>query len=248
MTILLVNDDGYQAPGINALEKVLAQHGHEIWVMAPSGNRSAQSHAMNIRGEIIITRFGENHFHCSGTPVDCILFALDADLFPHKPDLIISGINHGYNCSSDILYSGTCSAACQGAMKNIKSIALSSEADEEGDFGFENAAHWCADNLEKLLQLTDYLSYVNVNFPPHHTAKAVSGRLGNVIYPDSFICDSVDGERMIYHLEPTGEGRKMEDKRGSDFHACEGGDIAISVISVLPAIDEEKQALIKELF
>jgi len=248
MTILLVNDDGYQAPGINTLEKTLLAFGHEVWVLAPSGNRSAQSHAMNIRGEIEIVEYAPLHYHCSGTPVDCVLFALDADIFPHKPEVIISGINHGYNCSSDILYSGTCSAACQGALKDIPSIALSTEADENGDFGFESAAVWASENLGKLLKLTGYLSYVNVNFPPHHSSKAYCGTLGNILYPDAFVCDRIEGKKRIYHLEGNGDVRRLENGHGSDFHIANGGDIAISVVHTLPHIDEKRQALIKELF
>ena len=119
MIILLTNDDGYESEGIRTLERVLASYGHEIWVCAPSGNRSAQSHAMNIISPVKLTKYKDKHYHCSGTPTDCILYSLKANVFKSLPDCIISGINHGYNCSSDILYSGTCGAASEGVMHGI---------------------------------------------------------------------------------------------------------------------------------
>ena len=93
MTILLVNDDGYEAVGIKALESVLSRYGHEIWVSAPKTQMSGMSHAMTIGRPMKISRFGENHYFMDGTPVDCILYAkrYEEGLFPHDPDLVISG-------------------------------------------------------------------------------------------------------------------------------------------------------------
>ncbi|MGN0906145.1 MAG: 5'/3'-nucleotidase SurE, partial [Bullifex sp.] len=210
MTILLTNDDGYEAEGIKVLESVFSEK-HEVWVVSPSGNRSAQSHAMNLREPIKMTKYGENRWHCSGTPTDCILYSIRGGLFPRKPDLIISGINHGANCSSDILYSGTCGAAMEGVMQGIASIALSVEKGDDGSFGFEPAARFALDNLDKLISLTAIDSIVNVNFPTPHSGRVFSAGVGLIDYPDKPIpCTDNDGvityrlgggdvEKNIYH-------------------------------------------------
>ena len=125
MIILLTNDDGYQAEGISVLETVLAEAGHEVWVCAPSDQRSAQSHAMTLKGKIRFIRFDARHYHCSGTPADCILYGLNGGALPVAPDVVVSGINHGYNASTDILYSGTVGAASEAALRGIPAIAIS---------------------------------------------------------------------------------------------------------------------------
>ena len=103
MKILLTNDDGYTSEGLTVLSDALVAAGHEVWVCAPSVERSASSHAMTLHQEVTITEFGTMRYHCSGTPVDCILYATRAKVFDHHPDLVISGINHGFNISTDIL-------------------------------------------------------------------------------------------------------------------------------------------------
>ena len=116
MNILLSNDDGYQADGIRILEEVLVSHGHTVYISAPEGEQSGKSHSMTIRGEIAVTKYGERHFHISGTPADCIVYSHRSALFPVNFDAVISGINHGYNLSTDVIYSGTCAAARQATM------------------------------------------------------------------------------------------------------------------------------------
>lgn len=249
MIILLTNDDGYAAPGINSLIRPLEEKGHEVWVMAPSGNRSAQSHAMRLFEPLTVTSFGPNRFHNSGTPVDCIMYAAKSRIFPRLPDLVISGINHGYNCSTDVLYSGTCGAASEAVLQGIKGIALSAEPDEDGSFEFDADAAWVADNLEKLIRLCGSESFVNVNFPPHMTSGASATALGFFQYPDVPVVKSEDGDIRVFELAEVAEKRRLiHNGEYCDYHATTNGEVAISVIKVMPEIDEEKQALIKELF
>ncbi len=115
MNILLSNDDGYKALGIRVLEDVLSEAGHDVYVSAPDSEQSGKSHAMTIRGRIVVTEYAPKHFHVSGTPADCIVYSHRCSLFPIPFDVVISGINHGYNLSTDIIYSGTCAAARQAA-------------------------------------------------------------------------------------------------------------------------------------
>ena len=130
MHILLTNDDGVQAQGLQVLKRELAKFGYTLTVVAPSGQRSAASHSLTIRKALYsrdVTEPGSaiREIAVSGTPVDCVKMALEYFLKDHKPDLIISGINDGYNLGSDVLYSGTVSAAMEGPYYQVPAIAVS---------------------------------------------------------------------------------------------------------------------------
>lgn len=252
MTILFTNDDGYKATGINALIEVFEERGHECWVMAPSGNRSAQSHAMNLTIDIHITPYKENKFHCSGTPTDCILYGMKSNVFPRKPDLVISGINHGYNCSSDILYSGTCGAASEAVMQGIPAIAISQDCDEERKYKKENLiefANFLADNLDKFVSLTNLDSFVNINSPSKVSKKAYSANVGFINYGDQAEHKGNNGEGgSIYKLCDSSPFTQRCDTENTDYTITRGGDISVSVIKVLPEVDKTAHERIEELF
>jgi len=124
--ILVCNDDGITAPGIRALIAVAKEFG-EVMVVAPDKPQSAMGHAITINSTLRINEVfidGQKEYACSGTPVDCIKLAVNK-LLPRKPDLLISGINHGSNASINVIYSGTMSAAMEGALEGIPSIGFS---------------------------------------------------------------------------------------------------------------------------
>jgi 5'-nucleotidase len=130
MRLLIANDDGIFAQGIRTLANTLAQAGHEVTVVCPDRERSATGHGLTlhdpIRAEVVTGIFDPQvkSWSCSGTPSDCVKLALGA-LLPQPPDFVLSGINHGANLGTDILYSGTVSAAMEGAIEGIPSLALS---------------------------------------------------------------------------------------------------------------------------
>ena len=125
--ILVTNDDGIHAPGITALVKVAAKLG-EVYVVAPDKPQSGMGHAITINSTLRINHLkahaNAESWSCSGTPVDCVKMAVNK-ILPRKPDLCLSGINHGANHSINIIYSGTMSAAMEGAMEGIPSIGFS---------------------------------------------------------------------------------------------------------------------------
>ena len=124
MNILITNDDGFDADGIKTLASRLAQE-HTVFIVAPAGNRSAASHIISMHKNLEIKKIADSVWSCSGYPADCVLTALKSPLLPVKPDCILSGINAGANMGTDIVYSGTCAAARQGALDGIPSVALS---------------------------------------------------------------------------------------------------------------------------
>ena len=142
--ILLCNDDGYQALGIRTLARVLQAAGHEVITVAPHEERSGQSHAMSFFTPVHVRRIDSATWAVKGTPADCAAIALLDLLKDNPPDLVISGINHGYNLGWDIHYSGTVGAATEASFLGRPAIAVSmncmSTSEAENAKGFEIVA------------------------------------------------------------------------------------------------------------
>ncbi|MGB8701613.1 MAG: 5'/3'-nucleotidase SurE, partial [Thermosynechococcaceae cyanobacterium] len=172
MKLLVGNDDGIFAPGIQTLANTLATAGHEVVVVCPDRERSATGHGLTIhkplRAEPVHGIFHPNveAWACSGTPADCIKLALEA-LLEGAPDLVLSGINQGSNLGTDVLYSGTVSAAMEGAIAGIVSIAVSLTSFTHPDF--QPAADFTLTLVQQLAThpLSDPL-LLNVNVPACH--------------------------------------------------------------------------------
>lgn len=164
--ILVVNDDGITAPGIKALLAVAKKHG-EVVVVAPDKPQSGMGHAITVNSTLHTNKTdvdGSLAYACSGTPVDCVKIAVNK-LLPKKPDLVVSGINHGSNSSINVIYSGTMSAAVEGSLEGIPSIGFSL-LDHSIDANFE-AAQFFADKIiaTTLKHNTNKNLCLNVNFP-----------------------------------------------------------------------------------
>lgn len=159
MRILLTNDDGYGAAGLNALIKHLSLD-NEVYVCAPAHNKSGASHSINLADHLEIVEKGPNSFTCDGTPADCVITAMRSNLFSEKIDVVISGINKGANIGTDIIYSGTCGAARQAVLHGIPGIAMSLSLDnnpelwnDDSAFKYDALADFAAKNLKTLMSL-----------------------------------------------------------------------------------------------
>ena len=138
MEILITNDDGYQAKGINVLTELMSQIGN-VTVVAPDGPRSAQSNAITVITPLRMHKIKESEnvriYSCTGTPTDCVKIAFHEIFTERKPDLIVSGINHGANSAINVIYSGTMGAVLEGCEHGIKSIGFSlCDYDADADF------------------------------------------------------------------------------------------------------------------
>lgn len=166
MNILLANDDGIQAVGLRALYFALVEAGHDVHCVAPVTEQSAVGHAVTLSMPIRVKEFRENGFSghgVYGTPVDCVKLGLST-LLEETPDLVVSGINAGANVGVDILYSGTVSAATEGALMEIPSLAVSMDNFNPQDLNGQ--ARYCADLLPKLSwESLPPKCVVNLNFP-----------------------------------------------------------------------------------
>lgn len=168
MRILLTNDDGIHAPGLDVLEVIARQFSDDIWTVAPIEENSGAGHSLTLSRPVRLHQFGERRFAVSGTPTDAVMMAL-RKVLPAPPDLILSGVNRGANLGDDVTYSGTVSAAIEGALAGIRSIALSQVYAREGmgdTVPFAAAEAWGAKVLAPLLDLPlPERTMVNVNFP-----------------------------------------------------------------------------------
>ncbi|MBX9703385.1 MAG: 5'/3'-nucleotidase SurE, partial [Silvanigrellaceae bacterium] len=129
MHLLLCNDDGYQAQGIQVLAQELKNLGHRITIVAPSGERSGQSHAMSFHVPVRVKKINQETYCVDGTPADCASIGLRKILCNDKPDFVVSGINLGLNVGTDVNYSGTVGAATEAALMGYKAIAVSLDTD-----------------------------------------------------------------------------------------------------------------------
>ena len=170
--ILICNDDGFDARGIQVLERALLPLG-EVTVVAPDAEQSASSHSLTVRRPIDVKQVDERHYRVVGTPTDAIVLALQV-LLKRKPDLIVSGINHGPNMGEDVQYSGTVAAASEGTILGVPSIAVSAlqrtVANEEvnGKFARMVVERALAEGLPK-----DVLLNVNIPNPDVAPIKGV---------------------------------------------------------------------------
>lgn len=136
MRILVTNDDGIQSPGLTALAQALAAVG-EVWVVAPDRERTAVAHAVTLHKPLRVHRVAPRTYTVNGTPVDCVNLAL-LKVMPKPPAIVVSGINKGVNLGDDVMYSGTVSAAMEGTILGVPSLAVSQEG--QGAFRFNIGA------------------------------------------------------------------------------------------------------------
>ena len=241
MRVLVTNDDGILAEGIQALRQALRELDDvEVHVVAPHTNQSATARSITTRSPIWVKEVefedGDIGFATEGTPVDCVRFA-DLGLFGAKPDLIVSGINHGANLGDDVTYSGTVAAAFEGIVLGIPAIAISQQS-SPGEMGFSPmrsfnfglAAALAARLVEKIR--TEPLpdgTILNVNVPAGEPNGVEVTKLGKRLYDDELklVEEDSDGRKRyrIYGFEPS-----FKDEPGTDLAAVARGRVALTPI------------------
>lgn len=161
--ILLTNDDGIEAEGLQRLRAALRDFA-DVIVVAPDRERSAVSHGLTLRTPLTLREAGENQYTLDGTPADCIIYALES-VTPAVPDLVISGINHGANLGDDIMYSGTVAAAREAAHQGLRALAVS-QAYDNSPIDFTRGVKFVAALVKRLLARSGEGAFcLNVNIP-----------------------------------------------------------------------------------
>jgi 5'-nucleotidase len=234
MKILLTNDDGVNSEGLQKLAQVLRSLKYKVSVIAPDTDRSGISHAVSmLNGPVKISRYEKDTWSCSGYPVDCVIAGLKG-ILPEWPDLVLSGINRGANLGTDIIYSGTASAARQASLAGIPAIALSLAGNEP--FYWDMAAAWSVDHLEKLLGFWEKDTFVNVNIPNNSNGPAgmAQARLTAKNYQDTMtVMTAPDGSRWCF-LKAEEETTLPE--TGSDCDAVSKNHVSVSTVYNYPAV------------
>ncbi|MDV4143940.1 5'/3'-nucleotidase SurE [Shimia sp. FJ5] len=177
MRILITNDDGINAPGLEVLLEIateLAGPKGEVWTVAPAFEQSGVAHCISYTHPTMIAKMGARRFAAEGSPADCVLAGVHDVMEGNLPDLVLSGVNRGNNSAENALYSGTLGGAMEAALQGIPAIALSQYLGPENydiDTPFEAAAQHGVSVIRKILDATpeethDYRLFYNVNFPP----------------------------------------------------------------------------------
>ncbi|HHL38884.1 MAG TPA: 5'/3'-nucleotidase SurE [Deltaproteobacteria bacterium] len=237
--MLISNDDGIRSEGIRALARVMKRLGR-VYVVAPDRERSAASHSLTLHRPLRVERVGPSMYAVDGTPTDCITLAVHGLLKDKRPDLVVSGINKGPNLGEDVSYSGTVSAAMEGTLLGVPSIAVSLAARER--FDFSAAADFSASVAEKVLEgglPPDTL--ININVPAGDKVKGSRiTRLGKRVYGDVIIEKTDPRGRKYYWIG--GDMLHWEGGDDTDFAAVTGGYVSITPLHLdltnYAAIDE----------
>ncbi|WP_448501046.1 5'/3'-nucleotidase SurE [Sphingomonas sp.] len=234
MRILVTNDDGYHAPGLAVMEEIAATLSDDVWVVAPAEEQSGAGHSLTLTRPLRIRRHGERRFAVSGTPTDAVMMALAKIMKDTPPDLILSGVNRGANLAEDVTYSGTVSAAMEGALAGVRSIALSQVYARQGmgdNVAFDAARHWGPRVLAPLIDLEwAPRTLVNVNFPALPAEQVQGVRVvtqGLRDYGRLQIVSNRDPRGFEYHwfgLGPTIE----TPAHSTDLEAIQDGFVAVT--------------------
>jgi len=230
MYILISNDDGFQAPGIKALQQALSEFA-DVTVVAPEINRSGASNSLTLEYPLR-ARFHENDYiSVDGTPTDCVHLAITG-LLEKEPDMVVSGINAGANLGDDVLYSGTVAAATEGRFLGFPALAVSMES--HNPHHFETGARVARELVELLsLHPMSASSILNVNVPdmPYDQLKGYkTTRLGHRHKAEPVVQSTDPRGKPIYWVGPA--GAEQDAGPGTDFHAVKNGYVSVTPIQI----------------
>ena len=235
MNILITNDDGIKAEGIKILAEAISKIAN-VYVIAPDGQRSANSHAITLHKPILINDefIAENvtAYSTSGTPADCVKVGIQAILKDVEIDLVLSGINDGPNLGTDVIYSGTVAAAIEGNVENKPSIALSYDSYGVSTEEYEEAAKCVVTLIQNLEGKLDELNGVvlNVNFPKGDKKGVKITKLGQRVYNNVMDDrESLRGQRYVWMGGDLADIPRDED---SDIFAIENGYVSITPLNI----------------
>ncbi|MFN3938624.1 MAG: 5'/3'-nucleotidase SurE [Gemmobacter sp.] len=257
MRILITNDDGINAPGLEVLTAIaeeLAGPDGEVWTVAPAFEQSGVAHKISYTHPMMIAKLGPRRYAAEGSPADCVLAGLNDVLQGAPPDLVLSGVNRGNNAGENVLYSGTVGGAMEAALQGLKAIALSQYlGPETRDLAdeFEAARTHGARVVRRLLERGiwndggDYRLFYNVNFPPVGASRV----RGTRVAPQGYRKDAFFGVEP--HMSPS--GRRFLWIKGGPQHipTAPGTDVAVNLegyVAVTPMrADLTARDLIQEI-
>jgi len=239
LNVLLTNDDGIEAEGLQSMRRALAAlPGVRLAVIAPDGNRSAMARSITTRRPLWVSQVpfadGTFGYATDGTPVDCVRLSSLGLIEGFSADLVVSGINHGANLGDDITYSGTVAAALEGVVLGLPAIAVSQQSGAgaldyrfDGGFAFDVAAAFVAQIVGRIEEIPlPARTLLNVNVPASVPCGVEVTRLGTRIYRDELKLESEEEGGRRYWIYGSDPG--FHDEPGTDLAAVAGGRIAVT--------------------
>ncbi len=248
--VMLTNDDGIDAPGMQVLEEIAAQIAHEVWVVAPEHDQSGQSHAISLHHALRISERGVRRFGVTGTPGDCAAMGLCHILKDTPPQLVLSGVNRGLNLGMETVFSGTVGGAMTAMMLGVPALALSQAFVRREAVPWDTARSLGAGVIERLLAVGWGKSAVlNINFPPVPAAEAgpmTLARQGEGAVEGMHVDTRVDPRGMSYYWLNFRRG-DIEQGPESDYRAMRAGKIVVTPLRYDRTDDEAYEGLAAHL-
>ena len=234
LRILLSNDDGIAAHGLAVLERIARRLTDDVWVVAPTVERSGAGHSLTIHDPLRPVKISDRRYSVSGTPTDCVMVAINHIMKDNPPDLVLAGVNHGGNLGEDVHYSGTVAAAMEGVLLGVPSIALSQVWSDIANVPWQTAEHFAPDVIRKVCAVGWGKNVlINVNFPDRA--------------PDDVrgVCPATQGKHklgddLVLRHDPRGRPylwigtRRISDLSvaGSDLKAVDDGFVSVTPLNV----------------
>ena len=231
MNILLTNDDGINAEGLNSLYKIFSSH-HNVFIIAPDNERSACSNAFSLNRDLKIIKVAQNRLAISGFPADCVNLAMNSDLC-FVPDLVVSGINHGANLSIDQFYSGTVAGARTAYISGISGIAISMDCYHQASDFFDEVSYFLMNFIEKMsLEILEKKCFLSINYPDISKEKVNGVKytfLGRKIHRNRY--NIIEDNEDEFIMKQDGDIQYF-DLPGSDINELHNNYISITPLTI----------------
>ena len=229
--VMLTNDDGIDAPGMQVLEEIAAQIAREVWIVAPEHDQSGQSHAISLHHALRISVRGERRFGITGTPGDCAAMGLCHIMKDAPPQLVLSGVNRGLNLGVETVFSGTVGGAMTAMMLGVPALALSQAFSNRNAVPWDTARSLGVETISRLLAIGWSAGAVlNINFPPIPAADAgpmTLARQGEGLVAGMVVESRIDPRGMEYHWLNFKRGDIRQGPE-SDYSALRAGKIVVT--------------------
>nr|WP_294501389.1 5'/3'-nucleotidase SurE [uncultured Rhodopila sp.] len=248
--VMLTNDDGIDAPGMQVLEEIAAQIAREVWIVAPEHDQSGQSHAISLHHALRISVRGERRFGVTGTPGDCAALGLCHIMKDAPPQLVLSGVNRGLNLGLETVFSGTVGGAMTAMMLGVPALALSQAFSKRDAVPWDTARSLGVETVLRLLAIGwGKGAVLNVNFPPIQAAQAgpmTLARQGEGLVAGMDVETRIDPRGMEYHWLNFRRGNIPQGPE-SDYSALKAGKIVVTPLRYDRTDDEAYAGLAEHL-
>lgn len=231
--VLVTNDDGISSPGIKLLYEVACSLFNEVWIVAPASEQSGKGHSLTLQKGLEVLNTSKKTYSVAGTPTDCVILALNEIMKNSPPDLVLSGVNNGYNLCEDTTYSGTIGAAIEATIADIPAIAFSQETSEQGEIDRELAKGLIKKIISRLINFDwPEATLFNVNFPyrynPNFNIKIT--KQGKMKLGDDIILQNQTKNKLVYKIGKMYQLGMFDSQ--SDIAAIRSGDVSITPLTI----------------